>query len=453
MPVDRLRPSKSLLAAAHAAADARAAHSIGVLIDGVRVDYARVMEHVRRAILAIEPADSVAALERAGVRVLRGETRFTGEGTIDAGGRVVRYRQALVATGAGPRVPDIPGIDTVGTVTSETVWDMPELPQRLAILGGGRIACELGQAFARLGSAVTILERSARILSAEDERVSGVIAEALRSDGVEIRTGAHLTEVHASARPDAAVDSGTPSHNTPTGTLLLDDGSALEFDALLVAAGSAPHTEGLGLDSVDVRLTPHGTVAVDSRTRTTNPRIWAAGDVTGRPRFTHTAGVHASTAATNAILGLSRKAAAPRLEPSVLFTQPEMASVGIRPAEAGKTSGLRVLTREHAEIDRAVAEAKTDGFTQLVVDRRGTLKGALVVGPRAGETLGELSLAVHKGLSTSDIASTTHAYPTYNDVPWNAAIENLRHRLRRQPIAGVMRLLAWLRRRIVKRGA
>jgi len=428
-------PSKSLLAAASAAADARAAGRLGVRIGAIDVDFAAVRAHVHAAIAAIEPADSPQALKEAGVVVASGTASFTGPDRAQLDGQPVAFRAALLATGAQPLVPPIPGLAGAEFLTSETVWGLTELPGRLIVLGGGPIGCELGQAFARLGAQVTVVDGADRLLSREDPAASALVADALRRDGVRLCLGRQATE----ARADGAA-----------GELRLDDGTALVYDRLLVAVGRRARTSGLGCDVAGIELAKNGTVVVDDQLRTTNPRVWAAGDVTGPPQFTHTAGVRGSLAAGNAILGLRRRV--DPVVPRVTYTSPEVASVGVGTTDP-LPAGLAALRWEHRHADRAVAEADTAGFTTLVVDRRRRLVGATVVGPRAGETLGELTLAVRHGLTTRDLAGTTHAYPTYNDAVWNPAIADIRSRLTRPPAGPVLRAAARLRRAWLDRTA
>ncbi|WP_164701197.1 NAD(P)/FAD-dependent oxidoreductase [Modestobacter sp. KNN46-3] len=403
-------PSKSLLASAAAAADARAADRFGVDVDAVRVDFSRVMAHVRAAIDAIAPSDSPASLEAAGVHVLTGTARLTGPDTADVEGRTVRFRQALLASGATPAVPPIAGLDPADVLTSDTVWDLQELPTRLAVLGGGPIGCELAQAFARLGAEVTLVEGADRILSKEAPDAAEIVALALAADGVRLLLGQPVTKVVHSGRG---------------GQLLLADGDAVAFDQLLVAVGRKPSTAHLGCSAAGVDLADDGTIVVDAHLRTSNPRIWAAGDLTGHPQFTHTAGVHGSLAAGNAVLGLRRRV--DPVVPRVTFTSPEVAAVGVD--SGGPPAGCTVHRESLADVDRAVAEGQTSGFTDLVLDGRGRLVGATVVGPRAGETLAELTLAVRHGMRASAVAGTTHAYPTFADATWNGAVATVRARL------------------------
>ncbi|HEU5007051.1 MAG TPA: FAD-dependent oxidoreductase [Jatrophihabitantaceae bacterium] len=425
-------PSKALIAAAAAAADARRAASVGVHADGVRVDFAAVMAHVNGAIAAIEPDDSPGTLAAAGVRIVHGVARFAGPTTAEIDGRPLRFRQAIVATGSQPILPPIPGLEAVQPLTSDTVWGLTSLPQRLLVLGGGSIGCELGQAYARLGSHVDIIETAPRLLLREDSDAADVLTAALLRDGVDVRTGVTVTAIRPGA--DGA------------GTAELDDGTAVEFDRMLVATGRRPRTDKLRLDLAGVAVDERGYVAVNTQLRTSNRRVWAAGDVTGHPQFTHTAGMHASLAASNALLGLRRHAELAAM-PRVTFTQPEIAAVGIDTGTADRGHRLTSRTVRHEHVDRAVTDGHTEGFTRVVLDGRGRVLGATVVGPRAGETLAELTLAVRRGLRAADLAGTTHAYPTYGYGPWDAAIEDVRHRLGRPLAARTITTLIALRRR------
>lgn len=417
-------PSKALLAAAHAAAQARSAARLGVHTGEVRVDFGEVMAHVHSAVAAVEPDDSPATLEAAGVRVVIGLANFIGPDTLTVDNHQVRFRQAVIATGAQPKAPE--GLAGVRTWTSETLWGMTEQPQRLLVVGGGPVGCELGQAFARLGSGVILVQRGPRLLPAEDPDAAAAVTDALRVDGVDVRLATSVTAV-------------------ADGVATLADGTAVAVTDVLVAAGRAPRTEDLGLEMVGVELDERGFVFVDKTLRTTNSRIWAAGDVTAVSRFTHTAGVHGSTAASNAVLGLRRKvddSAVPR----VTFTQPEVAAVG-------KRHGSTVHTVNHTHTDRAIAEGDTAGFARLVLDRRGRVVGATVVGPRAGETLAELTLAVRTGAPARTLAATTHPYPTWGDAVWTGAVAQVQDRLAGPLVGAVTRGLIRVRRRWLRHEA
>ncbi len=420
-------PSKALLAAA-AAAQARDAGRLGVQVDGIRVDFAAVMAHVHAAITTIEPVDSPRTLRGAGITVMAGSARFTGPHSARIDGAAVRFRRALVATGSDPALPPIPGLSgndarvAHRVLTSDTVWDLTELPARLVVLGGGTIGCELGQAFTRLGSRVTIVEAAPRLLVNEDLDAARLVTDTLHEEGATVLTGTPVTAVEHS-----------PAH----ADVVLADGTRIPADVVLVALGRRPDTRELDLAAAGVATDERGFVMVDAHLRTGNPSIWAAGDVTGHPQFTHVAGVHGSTAATNAVLGLRRKA--DLLIPRVTFTSPEVAAVGAR-------TGHTVRTHPHTGVDRAVTDAATAGFSRLVLDRRGRLIGATVVGPRAGEALAELTLAIRRGLRARDLAATMHPYPTYGDGPWNAAITDVRARLNAGAAHTAVRALVAARR-------
>lgn len=427
-------PSKSLIAAADAATRARSSTELGVSASDVTIDFAAVMRHVHAAISTIEPEDTPEALESVGARVTLGSARFLGPREAEVDGERVAFRQAIIATGSAPVMPGIEGLEGVDALTSETVWGLEALPARLLVLGGGAIGCELAQAFARLGSHVTLVQRNARLLPKEDEAASTIVAEALRADGVDVRTGTELESI-------APATGGG-------GSAALSTGDAVPFDRILVALGRTPRVDDLDVAAARVRLDDRGYIEVDGSLRTSNRRVWAAGDVTGLPAFTHLAGVGGSTAATNAVLGLRRRIDRDAV-PRVTFTHPEVAAVGVLPDDAA-SHGLTVSETQHAHTDRAIAEGETSGFTRLVIDRRGRVRGATIVGPRAGESIGEACLAVSAGLRTSAISSATHPYPTYSDALWNAAIADVRSRLETGALAAVIGVLARVRRLVTR---
>ena len=414
-------PSKSLLAAADVAAAARGGGRFGIDVGEVRVDLARVMDHVQSAIRHIEPHDSPASIEEVGASVLEGRVRLTGPTSAevrhpDGTSTPLRFRHAVLATGAAPAIPSIPGIEDVDVLTSDTVWDLRADPGRLVVLGGGAIGCELGQGFARLGVDVTVVEGADRLLPAEDPAAAAAVTRALVADGVDVRTG-------------AAVERVRPAHGSGAGpgpgVLLLEGGAEVPFDRLLVAIGRRPRTDDLGLDAAGVQVDDRGYVRVDDRLTTTNPRIRAAGDLTGHAQLTHVAGSHGSLAASNAVLGLRRRV--DPVVPRVTYTQPEVAAVGV--GTPGERDDIRVVRLPHLDVDRAVAEGRTDGFTALALDGKGRLVGATVVAPRAGEMLAELTAAIRRGDRPRDLGGVIHPYPAWSDGPWNAALVEVRAEL------------------------
>lgn len=426
-------PSKALLAAADTVAALRRDHGFASAGE-VRVDFGAVMARVRQAVATIEPVDSPDALREAGVTVLHGRAEFDGPASVLVAGERHGFRRAVLATGSSPHIPEIAGLPQAGPLTSETVWGLTELPRRLLVLGGGPMGCEMSQAFARLGSQVTLVHRGERLLPRHDPDASAAVRSALRSDGVEVLTAHQVAQVDGPA--------GRPGRATVIG----DDGErTVGYDALLLATGKRARTTGMGLDRAGVRVTDDGAVEVDARLRTTNPRIFAAGDVTPAPQLTHLASYHAGIAATNAVLGLPLRPDATAV-PQVVYTDPEVAAVGAptwaRPGERVP----RTTEHRHDHVDRAVTDGRTDGFTRLTLSATGRITGATVVGPRAGESLAELGLAVRRKVRVTALASTVHAYPTYGYAPWEAAVTEVRRRSGRWGLWRATAALVRLRR-------
>ena len=429
-------PSKALITAAAAAHTARASSHLGVHADDVRVDLAEVMTHVKGAIATIEPHDSPERLRGEGVEVIHGDARFVAPDAVEVDGRRLTFRRALIATGSAPVLPPVDGLADAHPLTNETVWDLDVLPDRLVVLGGGPIGCELGQAFQRLGSRVVLVEMADRLLPREEPEASQLIETRLRAEGVDVRTATKAVRVHRDGDDQVVTVDGGAGEETVTA------------DVILVAAGRAPRTSGLGLDSAEVELDERGAVAVDDRLRTSNPRIFAAGDVTLKLPFTHVASTHGATVVQNALFGLRARVDHERI-PWVTFTAPEVAHVGLTAAQARERfgAGASVHTAAHDDLDRAVAAGATDGFAQLVGDDKGRIVGATVVGPRAGETIGEIVAWMANDAKVSTIArSSTHAYPTWSDDVSAASLQPLRVSLAKlkpasRILLGVRRLL------------
>lgn len=417
-------PSKALLSAAHDVSVAR--RVAGTSAGQVDVDFAAVMRHVRSAIATIEPVDSVEALEAAGVTVLGGEAVFTDASTVAVDGSKQRFHQAVLATGAEPVVPDIAGLLDSALLTTQTLWDVERLPARLVVIGGGPVGCELAQGFARLGSSVTLVETADRLLLREDPDAASLVQAALTRDGVDVRVAHRVVRVYG--QPGG----GPGDEPRYSGEVLMDDGRGTDtvaFDAILVATGRRARTSGLGLERAGVARTPAGAVEVDKYLRTTNPRVWAAGDVTPFPHLTHLASQHAGLATANALLGLRRRVDMSAV-PRVVYTDPEVAAVGASTFAPSRAPQPRTVTRHHDHVDRAITDRRIDGFSRLTLSPNGArVVGATIVGPRAGESIAELTLVVRRRLRVTDLAATIHAYPTYADGPWNASVDELRRRL------------------------
>ncbi len=424
-------PSKALLHAAAEIHTARHADRYGLTAPTDPVSWDDVRRKINRAVARIEPHDSAAALTKAGVGVIRGGARFTGPRTIAVGDRSLSFRHAVLATGSTPLIPSVPGLPESRTLTTDTVWDLDELPDRLLVVGGGPVGCELSQGFARLGSRVTLVETEDRLLPTGDQAAAALLTAQLTREGVSILVRTALREV-ADGKARLAGDEGAP---------------LIPCDRVLVAAGRRPRTDGLGLGDAGIQLEAGGRIRVDDRLRTTNPRIYAAGDVTGRMAFTHVAGIQAANAALDALLGLRRGIDYDAV-PSVVFTDPEVAQVGLTAEQARlrHAGRVRVRTLPHEYVDRAIAEDRTDGFTTLVFAATGALVGATVVGPHAGESAVELAGAVRKGSTARDLAGTLHPYPTYADGPWNAALAELQRSLRTPRTRRLVNAVLTLRR-------
>jgi pyruvate/2-oxoglutarate dehydrogenase complex dihydrolipoamide dehydrogenase (E3) component len=407
-------PSKSLIASAGLAHDIRTADRLGLEPSEPSVDFARVMGRIQEVIRRAGVRDTADYLESEGVEVVRAFGRFARPGVVEAEGRELRFRAAIIATGSRPAVPPIPGLEGVDFLTNETVLDLRERPPRLTVLGGGPVGCELGQAFARLGSGVEIVEAAPVLLPGEDAEVGRFIADTLAGEGARPLLGALVTRVE----PE---DGG--------GGVLLTGQWRIEYERLLVALGREPASDGLGLENVGVDVDHHGFVKVDARLRTTGDRIWAAGDAVGRMYFTHVAGHQGLTAMANALFRARRSfdyGAVPR----VTFTAPEVASIGLSEAEARERLGRDplVLRHDYAESDRALTAGTAHGFAKLVTSRHGRLLGATVVAPAAGESIAELAALIRRRGTVADLSQAIHAYPTYSEGPARAAEQWWTHR-------------------------
>jgi pyruvate/2-oxoglutarate dehydrogenase complex dihydrolipoamide dehydrogenase (E3) component len=430
-------PSKSLIAAASLAHRMRHADAVGLAPVKPQIELARVMDHVRGAIRTIEPQDSPERLRAAGVEVIEAEGRFTGRGMIEAGSRELSYRAAIIATGSEPRLPPIAGLKDAQPLTTDTVWQLRELPARLVVLGGGPVGCELAQAFGRLGAHVTLVEMTDRLLLKEEPRASELIATRLRGEGIDVRLQARASAVRASA--------------DGTGREVVINGStqeAIPFDRILVATGRAPRTQHLGLEVVGVQTDGDGAVVVDSRLRTTAPSIFAAGDVTGLLPFTHVAAHHARVATPNALF--HARATVATTIPWATFTDPEVARVGLTEQQARERWGDRVSVAEfdYANLDRAITAGEAYGFAKLIAGPRQRLVGATIAAPAGGEAIAELTAWISRGETLDAVSRTVHAYPTLAEGAARAADAQLAVRYSSphiravaRPFLGVLRAL------------
>jgi pyruvate/2-oxoglutarate dehydrogenase complex dihydrolipoamide dehydrogenase (E3) component len=366
---------------------------------------------MRRLRAGLSRVDGATRFRELGVDVFLGDARFTARDVVTVEGRARRFRRAIVATGSRPVTPPIPGLDLAGYLTNETVFGLTELPKRLLVLGGGPVGCELAQAFARFGSAVTLVTPKARVLPREDSDAGRVVERAMEAHGVRILREA--TAVRAERRNGARV-----LHLERAG-----GAEALQGDHLLVAVGRTPNVQQLGLEDAGVAYS-HSGVSVDDRLRTTNPRIFAVGDVCSRHRFTHAADAQARLAVPNALFfGLGGGRLSRLVMPWTTFTTPEVARVGMRAADA-RAAGVEpeTITVPLDEVDRAVLDGAEQGFFRVHL-RKGTdrILGATLVAEHAGEMIGEIALAMTAGIGLARIAATIHPYPTQSEVFRKAA--------------------------------
>jgi pyruvate/2-oxoglutarate dehydrogenase complex dihydrolipoamide dehydrogenase (E3) component len=425
-------PSKGLLRAARAVADVGGAAAFGVRVTGeAAVDFAAAMERMRRIRAGLSPLDSAARFRGLGVDVFLGAGAFTGRDAVAVGDATLRFKKAVIATGARAAVPAVPGLAEAGYLTNETVFSLTALPRRLAVIGGGPIGCELAQAFARCGAQVTLVQTGAQLLGREDPDAAALVRAALGRDGVRLLLSASVRRVERTA-------GGRTLHVDAGGAL-----ETLEVDVILVGVGRKPNVEGLGLEAAGVAYDATAGVRVDDRLRTTNPRIYAAGDVCTAQKFTHHSDFQARLVIRNALF-LGRARASALVVPRCTYTDPEVASVGLD-AQAASARGLRVTTfvQPLAEVDRAALDGETEGFVKVHV-RAGSdqIVGATIVARHAGEMLPELTLAVTRGVGLGRLADVIHTYPTQAE-----AIRKLGDAYNRTRLTPTVKRLfaAWLR--------
>lgn len=402
-------PSKALLAAAHTAHTMRQAGRFGVGAVDPEIDFSAVNAHVRGVIDGIAPVDSQERFEGLGVQVIRSEARFTGPREVKADGRLIRARRFVIAAGSAPAIPSIPGLAEAPYLTNETIFELTERPEHLIVIGGGPIGIEMAQAHRRLGSAVTVLQRS-RILPRDDVEASEVVRLALLSEGVVIHEKAAIVSVeNRSGGVSVTFEEASGERQTVTGS------------HLLVAAGRTPSVSGLGLEEAGITFTDSG-ITVDARLRTSNKRVFAVGDIAGGPQFTHVAGYHGGIVLRNALFRIPAKVNHDAV-PWVTYTDPELAHVGLTDVQARERygDGLHILRWPFAENDRAQAERATEGFAKIVADRKGRIVGATIVGRHAGELIMPWIMAVTGRQKIGQAYGPMAPYPTLVEAGRRAA--------------------------------
>ncbi len=408
-------PSKALIRSANLIAESKRARDWGFRSVDVDFNFGEVMERVQRVIGQVAPRDSRERYQAMGVDCLQGTARIADAYRIDIDGRQITTRSMLIATGAHPTLPHVPGIEDVAPLTSDTLWSLRKLPRRLVVVGGGPIGCELAQCFARFGSQVTIIQSPGHLLDKEDGDISVYLEQRLIAEGIRLVMGEQVVRFERD---------GLDNVNKVAITQGEDGQRRISGDEILIALGRTPNAHGLGLDELGVHMTPKGAIDADQLQRTNFPNIYACGDVSSAFQFTHTAGDQAWRAAVNAILSpLSHQKFDARCIPWTTFTDPEVARVGMSEAEAiHRGIPYEVSRCDMAENDRAVTEGEDYGVVKvLTVPGKDAILGASIVGPHAGELIGEYVLAMKHGIGLNKILGTIHTYPTLSEASVRAA--------------------------------
>jgi pyruvate/2-oxoglutarate dehydrogenase complex dihydrolipoamide dehydrogenase (E3) component len=426
-------PSKGIISAARAAYNVAAAGGFGVVSGGnPAVDFGKAMERMRRIRAELSFHDSAERFSKElGVDIFIGQGRFTGPDSIEVEGKMLSFAKAAVCTGARAASPPFPGIEETGYLTNENVFWLTSLPKRLVVIGGGPIGCELAQTFARLGSEVTILENSAHLLSKEDADAAEVVESAIIRDGAKLLRNMKIL--------------GVSGRGADKVVSVKHEGKDLELtaDEILVGIGRAPNLEGLGLESAGIKYDARLGVTVNELLQTSNPRVYAAGDICFPYKFTHAADAMARIVIANALFRARQKTSA-LVIPWCTYTDPEVAHVGMYEKDA-KARNIEVLTLtvQLADVDRALLDGEAEGFARVHL-KKGTDKilGATIVARHAGEMINELSLAMTAGLGLSAIGRTIHPYPTQAE-----AIKKLADAYNRTRLTPFVKKLfaAWLR--------
>lgn len=429
-------PSKSLLRAARAVAEVREAAHFGLLVPpGVEIDFPAVMARMREVRAGLSRHDSAERFTKLGVDVFIGSASFSGPDTVNVGGQTLRFQRAVIATGARAVRPPVPGLAEAGYLTNETVFNLTEPPRRLAIIGGGPIGCELAQAFRRLGSDVVLMHKHDRLLDREDPAAAAIVQDAIAREGVSLLLKTQLQRVE--------LGSGEKHLHYATGGKT----GVVAADEILVSIGRAPNVAGLNLEAVGVRFDPRAGLHVNDRLQTTHPRIYGAGDVCLKWKFTHAADAAARIVIQNALFHGRKRVSALNV-PWCTYTDPELAHVGLSESEAAERGiVLDTFTRFFQEVDRAIIDGEKEGFVKIHV-QRGTdrILGATIVGQHAGDLISEISVAMTAGLGLGKLASIIHPYPTRAEAIRQLGDAYNRTRLTPTVAKWFNRWLAWQRR-------
>ncbi|MDP6380337.1 MAG: mercuric reductase, partial [Phycisphaerae bacterium] len=428
-------PSKCIIRSSRAAADVRSASKFGVRVGGeAEVDFSAVMERMRRIRAQISEHDSARRFQELGIDVFFGEARFAGPEAVEVGTKTLRFTKAVITTGARPVLPQVEGLAEAGFLTNETVFSLTERPGHIVFIGGGPLGCELAQAFCRLGCDVTIIERGGQFLYREDSDASAILAKALERDGVNVLLGVSLEKVTVAGNKKTV-------HIRQAGKE-----EAIEADEIFVATGRAPVVGGLNLEAAGVVYDDRKGVMVNDKLQTSNKRIYAAGDVCSRFKFTHTADAMARIVIQNTLFGGRKKVSALTI-PWCTYTDPEVAHVGMYEKDA-EEKGIAVDTFlvPMGEVDRALCDGEQEGFVKIHT-RKGSDKivGATIVARHAGEMISEISVAIVGNVGLGTISAVIHPYPTQAEAIRRAGDTYNRTRLTPFVKKLFTRWLAWRR--------
>ncbi|MCA9194103.1 MAG: mercuric reductase [Planctomycetales bacterium] len=424
-------PSKALISAARQVAQIRDAEHYGIQSTSPNIDFAEVMQRMRRLRASISPHDSARRFSELGIDIYFGQGTFTSSNTVAVGDQTLHFKKAVIATGARAAELPIPGLKDTGYLTNETLFSLTELPKRLIVIGGGPIGCEMAQSFALFGTRVTLIEQASHIMSREEVDAALIVQNAMKKDGVDFVLDAKVIRVEKDGSDHVVVVSRAGQEERICG------------DQILVGIGRTPNLDGLGLEAVGVVAHPQQGVEVDERLRTSNSNIYAAGDVCSKYKFTHSADFLARIVIQNTLF-MGRAKASKLIIPWCTYTSPEVAHVGIYPQEiAEKSIELNTFTQPLSGVDRAILDGETDGFVRVVCKKGSDqILGATIVAAHAGDMIGEIVMAMKHRIGLGKIASVIHPYPTQAE-----AVRKLGDQFNRTKLTPTVKSLfnTWLR--------
>lgn len=401
-------PSKSLISSSHSLACLREGKELGIEVSSPLLKADKSLSRVREIIAQIRSHEDPEALKKLGLETLTGEASFKGPNILQVGDHIISARDIVIATGSSPFIPQIKGLDKTPFLTNETIFDLEKIPKSLVVMGGGPIGCELAQAFLRLGSTVSLIHSHKTLLNKEEAGAQEVIVDQFKKEGMNLHLGVGVKEVN---------------FQDNLYQIFLENGEKIEAEAFLVSTGRKPNVKSLNLSAAGVNFSDQG-IPVDAYGRTNQPHIWAVGDVVGVPFFTHWAENQARSVLTSLILPFPFKKKINKNQPipRVTFTDPEVASIGLTEKEASQKYNTATYFVPFSQVDRAITAGQTNGFVKVVTKKWSSkILGCTIVGPRAGEMMGEISLAMLAGIPLRKLSALIHPYPTYNGAIRKAA--------------------------------